>query len=209
MLRPRQEGLTAGVKSIFLRCVFCARYRLLFIIDVRKLLPAMIADDEARAVILDRPGRREAACGHASTIARPASLAGSRFIYNVNGAAGLENSPDDLAVQVYQAAENTISEGVGGFVGASHLTPKISILWPIAGHSTSAENAKIYAGISQTGEFSMARQTDWEHMTDKQKFDFLYSWCHKLEATLDGRREVIYRTKAELQKVQKKLKGEI
>jgi hypothetical protein len=119
------------------------------------------------------------------------------------------NSPDDLAVQVYQAAENTISEGVGGFVGASHLTPKISILWPIAGHSTSAENAKIYAGISQTGEFSMARQTDWEHMTDKQKFDFLYSWCHKLEATLDGRREVIYRTNAELQKVQKKLKGEI
>jgi hypothetical protein len=169
----------------------------------------MIADDEARAVILDRPGRREAACGHASTIARPASLAGSRFIYNVNGAAGLENSPDDLAVQAYQAAENTISEGVGGFVGASHLTPKISILWPIAGHSTSAENAKIYAGISQTGEFSMARQTDWEHMTDKQKFDFLYSWCHKLEATLDGRREVIYRTNAELQKVQKKLEGEI
>src|SRR5437868_9740322 len=105
MLRPRQEGLTAGVKSIILRCVFCARYRLLFIIDVRKLLPAMIADDEARAVILDRPGRREAACGHASTIARPASLAGSRFIYNVNGAAGLEKSPDDLAVQVYQAAE--------------------------------------------------------------------------------------------------------
>jgi hypothetical protein len=79
------------------------------------------------------------------------SLAGSRFTYNVNGAAGLENSPDDLAVQVYQAAENTISEGVGGFVGASHLTPKISILWPIAGHSTSAENAKIYAGISQNG----------------------------------------------------------
>jgi hypothetical protein len=52
-------------------------------------------------------------------------------------------------------------------------------------------------------------QTDWERMTDKQKFDFLYSWCHKLEATLDGRREVIYRTNAELQKVQKKLKGEI
>ena len=52
-------------------------------------------------------------------------------------------------------------------------------------------------------------QTDWEHMTDKQKFDFLYSWCHKLEATLDGRREVIYRLNAELQKVQKKLEDEI
>ena len=51
--------------------------------------------------------------------------------------------------------------------------------------------------------------TDWEHMTDKQKFDFLYSWCHKLEATLDGRRKVIYGVKAELQKVQKKLEGEI
>ena len=46
-------------------------------------------------------------------------------------------------------------------------------------------------------------------MTDKQKFDFLYSWCHKLEATLDGRRKVIYGVKAELQKVQKKLEGEI
>jgi hypothetical protein len=140
----------------------------------------------------------KSAGGHASTstIARLASLAGSRFIYNVNGAAGLEN-------------RKTISEGVGGFVGASHLTPKISMLWPIAGHCTSAENAKIYAGISQTGEFSMARQTDWEHMTDKQKFDFLYSWCHKLEATLDGRRGVIYRLNAELQKVQKKLEGEI
>jgi hypothetical protein len=50
---------------------------------------------------------------------------------------------------------------------------------------------------------------DWEHMTDQQKFDFLYGWCHKLEATLDGRREVIYGVKAELQKVQKKLEGEI
>jgi hypothetical protein len=55
----------------------------------------------------------------------------------------------------------------------------------------------------------MARRTDWEHMTDKQKFDFLYTWCHKLEAMLDGRRKVIYRINAELQKVQKKLEGEI
>jgi hypothetical protein len=55
----------------------------------------------------------------------------------------------------------------------------------------------------------MARRTDWEHMTDKQKFDFLYIWCHKLEAMLDGRRRVIYRINAELQKVQKKLEGEI
>jgi hypothetical protein len=47
-------------------------------------------------------------------------------------------------------------------------------------------------------------QTDWVHMTDEQKFDFLYGWCHKLEATLDGRREVIYRLNAELQKVRKK-----
>jgi hypothetical protein len=52
-------------------------------------------------------------------------------------------------------------------------------------------------------------QTDWERMTDKQKFDFLYGWCHKLEATLDGRRKVIYRLNAELQKVQKKLEDEI
>jgi|SoiMetStandDraft_2_1073263.scaffolds.fasta_scaffold12325_4 hypothetical protein len=44
-------------------------------------------------------------------IARPASLAGSRFIYNVNGAAGLENSPDDLAVQVNQAAEKRSQKG--------------------------------------------------------------------------------------------------
>ena len=50
---------------------------------------------------------------------------------------------------------------------------------------------------------------DWEHMTDQQKFDFLYGWCHKLEATLDGRRQVIYGVKAELQKIQKKLEGEI
>jgi hypothetical protein len=54
-------------------------------------------------------------------------------------------------------------------------------------------------------------RTDWEHMTDKQKFDFLYGWCHKLEATLDGRRKVIYRLNAELQKRsrKKKLEGEI
>jgi len=52
-------------------------------------------------------------------------------------------------------------------------------------------------------------QSEWEQMTDKQKFDFLYGWCHKLEATLDGRRKVIYRLNAELQKVQKKLEGEI
>jgi hypothetical protein len=43
-------------------------------------------------------------------LARPASLAGSRFIYIV-GAAGLENSPDDLAVEVYQAAENDLGRG--------------------------------------------------------------------------------------------------
>jgi hypothetical protein len=90
----------------------------------------------------------------------------------------------------------------------------------LQGISTSAGNAKISAGISQTGDFTMAQQrtagaqhrhytTDWEHMTDKQKFDFLYGWCHKLEATLDGRRKVIYGVKAELQKVQKKLEGEI
>ena len=52
-------------------------------------------------------------------------------------------------------------------------------------------------------------QSEWEQMTDKQKFDFLYGWCHKLEATLDGRRKVIYRLNAELQKVQKKLVDEI
>jgi hypothetical protein len=90
----------------------------------------------------------------------------------------------------------------------------------LQGISTSAGNAKISAGISQTGDFTMAQQratgaqhrhytTDWEAMTDKQKFDFLYGWCHKLEATLDGRRKVIYGVKAELQKVQKKLEGEI
>jgi hypothetical protein len=90
----------------------------------------------------------------------------------------------------------------------------------LQGISTSAGNAKISAGISQTGDFTMAKQraagaqhrqyhTDWEHMTDKQKFDFLYVWCHKLEATLDGRRKVIYRLNAELQKVQKTLEGEI
>jgi hypothetical protein len=49
--------------------------------------------------------------------------------------------------------------------------------------------------------------TDWEQMTDEQKFDFLYGWCHKLEATLDGRREVIYRLNAELRKAQKKREG--
>jgi hypothetical protein len=70
-------------------------------------------------------------------------------------------------------------------------------------------NAKISAGISQTGDFAMARRRDWEHMTDKQKFDFLYGWCLKLEATLAGRRKVIYRINAELKKVQKKLEGEI
>ena len=37
-----------------------ARHNLL-VIDVGKLLPAMIADDEASAVILHRPRRREAA----------------------------------------------------------------------------------------------------------------------------------------------------
>jgi len=52
-------------------------------------------------------------------------------------------------------------------------------------------------------------QSEWEQMTDKQKFDLLYGWCHKLEATLDGRRKVIYRLNAELQKVQKKLEDEI
>jgi hypothetical protein len=81
----------------------------------------------------------------------------------------------------------------------------------LQGISTSAGNAKISAEVSQTGEFIMAQQraangqhrqyhTDWEHMTDEQKFNFLYGWCHKLEATLDGRRKVIYRLNAELQK---------
>jgi hypothetical protein len=90
----------------------------------------------------------------------------------------------------------------------------------LQGISRSAGNAKISAGISQTGDFIMAQQRaagaqhrhdhiDWEHMTDKQKFDFLYGWCHKLEATLDGRRKVIYGLNAELQKVLKKLEGEI
>lgn len=83
------------------------------------------------------------------------------------------------------------------------------ILDRLQGISTSAGNAKISARISQTGDFTMARQIDWEHMTDKQKFDFLYSWCHKLEATLDGRRKLIYRLNAELQKFQKKLEGEL
>jgi hypothetical protein len=48
------------------------------------------------------------------------------------------------------------------------------------------------------------KQTDWENMTDEQKFEFLYAWCHKLEATLEGRRKVIYRLDAELRKVEKK-----
>jgi hypothetical protein len=51
--------------------------------------------------------------------------------------------------------------------------------------------------------------SEWEQMSDKQKFDFLYGWCHKLEATLDGRRKLIYRLNAELEKVQKKLEDEI
>ncbi len=51
--------------------------------------------------------------------------------------------------------------------------------------------------------------SEWEQMTDKQKFDFLYGWCHKLEATLDGRRKVIYRLSAELEKIQKKFEDEI
>ena len=51
--------------------------------------------------------------------------------------------------------------------------------------------------------------SEWEQMTDKQKFDFLYGWCHKLEATLDGRRTLIYRLSAELEKVQKKFEDEI
>jgi hypothetical protein len=36
------------------------------------------------------------------------------------------------------------------------------------------------------------RQTG-DHMTDEQKIEFLYGWCHRLEATLEGRRKVIYR----------------
>jgi thymidylate synthase len=59
------------------------------------------------------------------------------------------------------------------------------------------------------GALDRQYHTDWEHMTDKQKFDFLYGWCHKLEATLEGRRKVIFRINAELQKVQKKLEDEI
>jgi hypothetical protein len=51
--------------------------------------------------------------------------------------------------------------------------------------------------------------SEWEQMSDKQKLDFLYCWCHKLEATLDGRRKLIYRLNAELEKVQKKLEDEI
>jgi hypothetical protein len=50
----------------------------------------------------------------------------------------------------------------------------------------------------------MRRRTDWENMTDEQKFEFLYAWCHKLEAILEGRGKVIYRLDAELQKVEKK-----
>lgn len=70
--------------------------------------------------------------------------------------------------------------------------------------------------ISQTGDFIMAQQgmgrrriqkADWEHMTDKLKFDFLYAWCHKLEATLEGRANVIYRLDAELRKVEKSRRG--
>lgn len=60
------------------------------------------------------------------------------------------------------------------------------------------------AGGAQHREY----HTDWEQMTDEQKLDFLYGWCHKLEATLDGRRKVIYRLNAELQKTQKKKRGE-
>ena len=41
---------------------------------------------------------------------------------------------------------------------------------------------------------------DFEHMTDKEKLAFLYAWCHKLEATLEGRAKVIYRLEAELRK---------
>ena len=41
---------------------------------------------------------------------------------------------------------------------------------------------------------------DWEHMSDEEKLDFLYAWCHKLEATLYGRAKVIYRLEAELRK---------
>ena len=59
-----------------------------------------------------------------------------------------------------------------------------------------------------TGAQRREYHTDWEQMTVEQKFDFLYGWCHKLEATLDGRREVIYRLNAELQKAQKKRGGQ-
>jgi hypothetical protein len=48
------------------------------------------------------------------------------------------------------------------------------------------------------------KQTDWENMTDEQKFEFLYAWCHKLEAILEGRSKVIYRLDAELRKGEKK-----
>jgi hypothetical protein len=41
-------------------------------------------------------------------------------------------------------------------------------------------------------------------MTDEQKIEFLYGWCHRLEATLEGRRKVIYRLDAELRKGEKK-----
>ena len=90
-----------------------------------------------------------------------------------------------------------------GRVFDRHGGQELATFWPSAGH------AKISAGLSQRGDFTMARKIDWEHMTDKQKFDFLYCWCHKLEALLEGRRKVIYRINAELQKVHKKLEREI
>jgi hypothetical protein len=42
--------------------------RLFFKIDIAKLLPAVIAHDEARFQFLDRPRRREAAWRHAPII---------------------------------------------------------------------------------------------------------------------------------------------
>jgi hypothetical protein len=50
----------------------------------------------------------------------------------------------------------------------------------------------------------MGRHRDWENMTDEQKLEFLYGWCHKLEAILEGRSKVIYRLDAELRKGEKK-----
>jgi hypothetical protein len=50
----------------------------------------------------------------------------------------------------------------------------------------------------------MGRHKDWENMTDEQKLEFLYAWCHKLEAILEGRSKVIYRLDAELRKGEKK-----